>query len=153
VLSQQARQTIELETSFTATDFEEIADVVHPDSDLAATISSGSFITDGMLIIPCSMRTASAVAHSLNGNLLVRAADVCLKERRKLVMIVRETPLHLGHLRTLTQLAEIGAIILPPIPAMYARPRSVEDIVNHTVGKALDQFGISNALFARWTGA
>ena len=152
VLSQQARQTIEIETPHTAADFETIAHVVHRDTDLAATISSGSFLTDGMLIIPCSMKTASAVAHSLNSNLLVRAADVCLKERRKLVMVVRETPLHLGHLRTLTQLAEIGAVILPPIPGMYARPRSVDDIVNHTVGKALDQFGIANALFARWRG-
>ncbi len=152
VISQQARQTIVLETDYTATDLEQLADVVHADDNLAATISSGSFLTDGMLVIPCSMKTASAVAHSLNGNLLVRAADVCLKERRKLVMIVRETPLHIGHLRTLTQLAEMGAVILPPIPGMYARPRSVEDIVNHTVGKALDQFGISNALFARWSG-
>ncbi len=152
VLSQQARQTIELETPQTAADFEALADVVHRDSDLAATISSGSFITDGMLIIPCSMKTASAVAHSFNSNLLVRAADVCLKERRRLVMVVRETPLHVGHLRTLTQLAEIGAIILPPIPGMYARPQTVDDIVNHTVGKALDQFGITNALFARWQG-
>ena len=125
---------------------------MHRDADLAATISSGSFLTDGMLVIPCSMKTASAVAHSLNANLLVRAADVCLKERRKLVMVVRETPLHVGHLRTLTALAEIGAIILPPIPGMYARPQSVDDIVKHTVGKALDQFGIANALFARWRG-
>ncbi len=153
VLSQQARQTIALETDRTAADFEALADVVHRDSDLAATISSGSFITEGMLVIPCSMKTASAVAHSFNANLLVRAADVCLKERRKLVLVVRETPLHVGHLRTLVALAEIGAIILPPIPGMYARPRSVEDIVNHTVGKALDQFGIPNALFARWGGA
>ncbi len=153
VLSQQARQTIELETSYTAADFEALAHVVHRDTDLAASISSGSFLTDGMLIIPCSMKTASAVAHSFNSNLLVRAADVCLKERRKLVMVVRETPLHLGHLRTLTQLAEIGAVILPPIPGMYTRPRTVDDIVNHTVGKALDQFGIHNALFARWSGA
>ncbi|GAC1425421.1 MAG: flavin prenyltransferase UbiX [Candidatus Velthaea sp.] len=152
VLSGQARQTIELETDKTAADFEALADVVHRDTDLAASISSGSFITDGMLIVPCSMKTASAVAHSLNGNLLVRAADVCLKERRKLVMVVRETPLHLGHLRTLTQLAEIGAILLPPIPGMYAKPQTVEDIVMHTVGKALDQFGIANSLFARWSG-
>lgn len=153
VLSEQARQTIQLETDFTATDFEALAHVIHRDGDLAASISSGSFLTDGMLVIPCSMKTASAVAHSLNGNLLVRAADVCLKERRKVVMIVRETPLHVGHLRTLTQLAEIGAIILPPIPGMYARPQTVDDIVHHTVGKALDQFGIPHALFTRWTGS
>ena len=150
VLSQQARQTIELETSYTPADYESLAHVVHRDNDLAAAISSGSFITDGMLIIPCSMKTAASVAHSLNGNLLVRAADVCLKERRKLVMVVRETPLHVGHLRTLTALAEIGAVILPPIPGLYARPRTVEDIINHTVGKALDQFGIPNDLFVRW---
>jgi 4-hydroxy-3-polyprenylbenzoate decarboxylase len=153
VLSAQARQTIELETDKTATDFEALADIVHRDSDLAAAISSGSFITAGMLIVPCSMKTASAVAHSLNDNLLVRAADVCLKERRPLVMVVRETPLHLGHLRTLTQLAEIGAVILPPVPGMYSKPKTVEDIVNHTVGKALDQFGIANSLFTRWNGA
>jgi 4-hydroxy-3-polyprenylbenzoate decarboxylase len=150
VLSAQARRTIELETDLTATDFEELVDVTYRDEDLAAAISSGSFRTDGMLVIPCSMRSASAIAHSLDGNLLVRAADVCLKERRKLVLVVRETPLHLGHLRTLTQLAEIGAVILPPIPGMYARPKTVDDIVAHTVGKALDQFGISNELFTRW---
>ena len=152
VLSGQAAQTIMLETDRTPAEFEALAHVVHRDTDLAASISSGSFITDGMLIVPCSMKTASAVANSFNENLLVRAADVCLKERRKLVMVVRETPLHLGHLRTLTQLAEIGAILLPPIPGMYARPKTVDDIVNHTVGKALDQFGIKNALFSRWTG-
>lgn len=153
VLSEQARQTIELETDYTARDFEALADVVHRDDNLAAAISSGSFKTEGMLVIPASMKTASAVAHSFNANLLVRAADVCLKERRKLVMIVRETPLHLGHLRTLAQLAELGAVILPPVPGMYARPKTIEDVVNHTVGKALDQFGIDNALFNRWTGA
>ncbi|MDP9017087.1 MAG: UbiX family flavin prenyltransferase [Candidatus Eremiobacteraeota bacterium] len=151
VLSSQARRTIELETRFTAKDFEALADVVYPDEDLASAISSGSFITAGMLVIPCSMRTASAIAYSMNSNLLVRAADVCLKERRKLVLIARETPLHLGHLRTLTRLAEIGAIILPPVPAMYAKPQSVDDIINHTVGKALDQFEIENALFTRWS--
>jgi 4-hydroxy-3-polyprenylbenzoate decarboxylase len=152
VLSQQARQTIEIETAYTAADFEALANVVHRDGDLAASISSGSFRTDGMLIVPCSIKTASAVAHSFNDNLLSRAADVCLKERRKLVLMVRETPLHLGHLRILTQLAEMGAVILPPVPAMYARPKTVDDIVAHAVGKALDQFGIENALFHRWTG-
>jgi 4-hydroxy-3-polyprenylbenzoate decarboxylase len=151
VTSAQARKTIELETGSTATELEALADVVHADDNLGASISSGSFLTSGMLVIPCSMRSASAIAHSLNGNLLVRAADVTLKERRKLVLVVRETPLHLGHLRTLTQLAEIGAVILPPIPAMYAKPQSVEDIVAHTVGKALDQFGVENDLFKRWT--
>ena len=151
VLSDQARQTIELETDATARDFERLADKTYGDGDLAAAISSGSFRTDGMIVIPCSMKSASAIAYSLNGNLLVRAADVCLKERRKVVLVVRETPLHLGHLRTLTQLAEIGAVVMPPIPAMYAKPQSVADIVNHTVGKALDQFAIPNDLFNRWS--
>ncbi len=153
VLSGQARQTIALETDTTAEEVEALADVVHRDEDLAASISSGSYKTDGMLVIPCSMKSASAIAYSFNANLLVRAADVCLKEKRRLVLVVRETPLHLGHLRTLTQLAELGAVILPPIPGMYTRPKTVEEIVLHTVGKALDQFGIDNSLFARWTGA
>ena len=151
VLSEQARRTIALETELRDTDFEALADRVYRDDDLAASISSGSFLTDGMLVIPCSIKTASAVAHSLNGNLLVRAADVCLKERRPLVMVVRETPLHLGHLRTLAQLAEIGATILPPVPGMYAKPQSVQEIVNHTVGKDLDQLGIHTEIFKRWT--
>ncbi|MBD5607170.1 MAG: UbiX family flavin prenyltransferase [Candidatus Eremiobacteraeota bacterium] len=151
VLSAQARKTMELETDHVAADFEALAHVVYRDEDLGAAISSGSFLTDGMLVIPCSMKSASAIAFSLNANLLVRAADVCLKEKRKVVLVVRETPLHLGHLRTLTQLAEIGAVLLPPIPAMYAKPKSVDDIVNHTVGKALDQFGLPNDLFKRWS--
>jgi 4-hydroxy-3-polyprenylbenzoate decarboxylase len=151
VMSEQARKTIEIETAHTAADLEALAYAVHRDDDLAAPISSGSFLTDGMLVIPCSMKSASAIAYSFNANLLVRAADVCLKEKRRVVLVVRETPLHVGHLRTLAQLAEIGAVILPPIPAMYARPQSVDDIVNHTVGKALDQFGIANELFNRWS--
>ena len=150
MLTAAARRTIALETDVSPDDFEALADVVHQDNDLAAAISSGSFLTDGMMVIPCSMKSASAIAYSFNSNLLVRAADVCLKEGRKLVLVVRETPLHLGHLRTLTQLAEIGAVILPPIPAMYAKPASIDDIVAHTVGKALDQFGIPNELFKRW---
>ena len=149
VLSAQARRTIELETTFTPRDFEQLADAVHNDADLAASVSSGSFKTEGMLVIPCSIKSASAIAYSMNSNLLTRAADVCLKEGRKLVLVVRETPLHLGHLRTLTRLAEIGAVIMPPVPGMYARPQSVDDIVAHTVGKALDQFGI-RIDFKRW---
>jgi flavin prenyltransferase len=150
ILTAAARRTIELETEMSGEDFEALADVVHRDDDLAAAVSSGSFLTEGMLVIPCSMKSASAIAYSMNANLLVRAADVCLKEKRRVVLIVRETPLHLGHLRTLAQLAEIGAVILPPIPAMYANPQSVDDIIAHTVGKALDQFGIPNELFKRW---
>jgi len=150
VMTDTAQRTIELETNLTARDFTKLADVVYEDRDLAAAISSGSFLHEGMLVIPCSIRSAAAIAYSLNSNLLVRAADVCLKERRKLVLVVRETPLHLGHPRTLTQLAEIGAVILPPMPAMYARPQSVDEIVAHTVGKALDQFGIEHKMFTRW---
>jgi len=152
VLSRQASRTIELETDKSVRDFEILAHAVHHDDDLAASISSGSFVTDGMLVIPCSIKSASAIAYSMNSNLLVRAADVCLKEGRKLVLVVRETPLHLGHLRTLTRLAEMNAVILPPMPAMYAKPQSVDDVVNHTVGKALDQFGIEHTLFKRWSG-
>jgi len=150
IVSDAARRTIELELDVKVESLEALADVVHRDDDLAAAVSSGSFLTDGMLVIPCSMKSAAAIAYSMNDNLLTRAADVCLKERRKLVLVVRETPLHLGHLRTLTQLAEIGAIILPPIPAMYANPQSIDDIIAHTVGKALDQFGVANELFKRW---
>ncbi len=113
VLTDSARRTIQLETEMTGEDFEALADVVHRDDDLAAAISSGSFLTDGMLVIPCSMHSASAIAYALDSNLLVRAADVCLKERRRVVLVVRETPMHVGHLRTLVRLAEIGAVILP----------------------------------------
>lgn len=150
ILTDAARRTISLETDLKSEAFEALADVVYRDDDLAASVSSGSFVTDGMLVIPCSMKSASAIAYSMNSNLLVRAADVCLKEKRKVVLVVRETPLHLGHLRTLAQLAEIGAVVLPPIPAMYAKPKTVDDIIAHTVGKTLDQFGIPNDLFKRW---
>jgi flavin prenyltransferase len=150
VLTSAAQRTIELEMELSAKQFEALADVVHRDDDLAASIASGSFVTEGMIVIPCSIKSASAIAYGLDANLLVRAADVCLKERRRLILVVRESPLHLGHLRALTQLAEIGAVILPPVPAMYARPRSVEDVIKHTVGKALDQFGIEHNLFKRW---
>ena len=150
VMTAAAVRTLALETSHTAAHFEALAHVVHREDNLAAPISSGSFLHDGMLVIPCSMKSAAGIAYSLNDTLLVRAADVCLKERRKLVLVVRETPLHLGHLRTLVQLAELGAVILPPIPAMYAKPRTVDDIIAHTVGKALDQFAIPNKLFNRW---
>jgi flavin prenyltransferase len=153
VLSEQARQTIALETDSTAADLEALAGVVHRDGDLAASISSGSYETGGMLVIPCSIKTAASIAYGFNANLLARAADVCLKEKRRVVLVVRETPLHLGHLRTLTQLAELGAVILPPVPGMYARPKTVDDIIAHTVGKALDQFGIDAKLFTRWSGA
>ena len=150
VISRAAEIALAHETDRKLAEVKALADVHYAVSDIGAAISSGSFITDGMLVIPCSMKSASGIAYSMNSNLLVRAADVCLKEKRRLVLVVRETPLHLGHLRTLAQLAEIGAVILPPIPAMYANPQSVDDIIAHTVGKALDQFGIANELFKRW---
>lgn len=152
VMSDQANRTLALETQRSVASVEALAHFVHDQADLAAPISSGSFKTDGMVVIPCSIRTASAIAYSHNDNLLVRAADVCLKERRRLVLVVRETPLHLGHLRLLTQLAEIGAVILPPIPGFYTMPKTVDDIVNHTVGKALDALGVPSEVFARWRG-
>ncbi len=150
VVSDGARETIRHETDESVDELEALAHVRYDDCDLASAISSGSFLTDGMLVIPCSMRSAASIAYSMNGNLLTRAADVTLKERRRLVLVVRETPLHLGHLRTLVALAEIGAVIMPPMPGLYARPQSVQDIVNHSVGKALDQLGIHLDLFKRW---
>jgi 4-hydroxy-3-polyprenylbenzoate decarboxylase len=152
VMTEQARRTMQIETAHKPDDVARLAHVVHDPGDVAAAISSGSFKTDGMLVAPCSIKTASAIAHSLNDNLLVRAADVTLKERRRLVLMVRETPLHLGHLRMLVQLAETGASIVPPIPGFYTKPQSVDDIVNHAVGKALDALGVPNELFRRWQG-
>jgi 4-hydroxy-3-polyprenylbenzoate decarboxylase len=152
VMSRSAARTMEIETDFRPAQVEKFASVVHDPGNLAASISSGSFRTDGMLVAPCSVKTAAAIAYSLNDNLLVRAADVTLKERRPLVLMVRETPLHLGHLRTLARLATIGASIVPPIPGFYGRPQTVDDIVNHSVGKALDALGVPNEAFARWTG-
>ena len=152
VPTHSALRTMQLETGAALSDIAKLADAVHEPTDLAAPISSGSFPTDGMLVVPCSIKSAAAIAYSLGDNLLVRAADVCLKERRRLVLVVRETPLHLGHLRTLTQLAELGAIILPPIPGFYGRPKTIDDIVNHTVGKALDALGVPNELYRRWRG-
>jgi 4-hydroxy-3-polyprenylbenzoate decarboxylase len=152
IMTQQAKRTLELETDLKPADVEKLADVVHDEANLAAAVSSGSFRTDGMLVIPCSMKSAAAIAYSMNDNLLVRAADVCLKERRRLVLCVRETPLHVGHLRIMTRLAELGAVIAPPISGFYQKPKSVDDIVNHAVGKALDALGVPNELFKRWRG-
>jgi len=152
ILSRGARTTMELETSMTPEQAEALADKAHAPEDLAAPLSSGSFKTEGMIVAPCSMKSLSMIALSLNDNLLIRAADVTLKERRKLVVIPRETPLHLGHLRAMTAITELGGVILPPVPSFYHRPRTIDDIINQTVGKALDQFGISHELFDRWGG-
>lgn len=153
VVSTGAHRTIALETAHTIEQVKALATVAYEQADLAAAISSGSFRTDGMIVAPCSMKTLSAIAHSLVTDLLVRAADVTLKEGRKLVLVPRETPLHLGHLRNMVRAAEIGAVILPPMPAFYHAPKTVDDLINQTVGKILDQFNVSHTLFRRWTGA
>ena len=150
VVSDGAKRTIPLETHWTVKKIEALATVVYANSELAASISSGSFQTDGMIIAPCSMKTLAGIAHSFSQDLLVRAADVTLKERRKLVLVPRETPLHLGHLRNMVLATEIGAVILPPVPAFYHQPKTVEDLIDQTVGKILDQFHIEHTLFRRW---
>lgn len=150
VLSPSARRTIVEETSWTAARVEALADAVHPHRDIGAAIASGSFRTVGMLIAPCSIKTLSGIANSYDDNLLTRAADVCLKERRPLVLMLRETPLHLGHIELMAQATRYGAVVLPPVPAFYHRPETLDDIVNQSVGKALDQFGIPHRLFKRW---
>ncbi|HQX68177.1 MAG TPA: UbiX family flavin prenyltransferase [Ottowia sp.] len=131
---------------------EALADVVHEVTNVGARIASGSFLTEGMVVAPCSMRTLAAIAHGLGDNLLTRAADVTLKERRRLVLLARESPLHLGHLRNMVAATEMGAIVSPPVPAFYKRPRTVEDIVDHSVARALDALGIANELTTRWPG-
>lgn len=152
VASDAARLTIGFETDRDPDAVLGSADRAYDVRNIGAAIASGTFLTDGMVIAPCSIRTLAAVAMSLNDNLITRAADVCLKERRKLVLIVRETPLHAGHLRLMLQATEAGAVILPPAPAFYHRPKTIQDVVDHTIGKALDQFGIDAGLFERWTG-
>ncbi|MFW7213286.1 UbiX family flavin prenyltransferase [Enterobacter sp. BNK-22] len=155
VMSQAARQTLSLETDLSLRDVQALADVVHDARDIAASISSGSFKTAGMVILPCSIKTLSGIVNSYTDTLLTRAADVVLKERRPLVLCVRETPLHLGHLRLMTQAAELGAVIMPPVPAFYHRPQTLDDVIKQTVNRVLDQFDIDlpDDLFTRWQGA
>lgn len=155
VMSQAARQTLSLETDYSLRDAQSLANVVHDARDIAASISSGSFKTAGMVILPCSIKTLSGIVHSYTDSLLTRAADVVLKERRPLVLCVRETPLHLGHLRLMTQAAELGAVIMPPVPAFYHRPQSLQEVVDQTVNRVLDQFDIElpHDLFTRWQGS
>jgi polyprenyl P-hydroxybenzoate/phenylacrylic acid decarboxylase-like protein len=153
VISQGARRTISLECrDRTIDDVQSLADVVHQSNDLAASIASGSFLTRGMAIVPCSMNTVSKVAYSLGSDLVTRAADVTLKEFRPLVLMPRESPLHVGHLRSLTRAAEIGARIIPPVLGSYYDPKSIDDIVDHLVGRVLDQFGFEHDLVRRWAG-
>jgi 4-hydroxy-3-polyprenylbenzoate decarboxylase len=150
VMSKAAALTLAQETGLSVADAQSRADVVHRVSDVGATIASGSFRTMGMIVAPCSVRTMSEIATGVTASLLTRAADVTLKERRRLVLMVRETPLHLGHLRTMVQLAEMGAVIAPPVPAFYAKPLSLEEMIDQTVGRALDLFGLSWAPVRRW---
>ena len=154
VMSSAAKRTILLETDYQISQVEALADQLYSFNDIAASISSGSFKTMGMVVIPCAIKTLSAIAHSYSDNLLARAADVVLKDRRKLVLVVRETPLHIGHLRLMTSAAEIGAIIVPPVPAFYHRPTTIDDIINQTVNRVLDLFEIEldKDLFTRWQG-
>jgi polyprenyl P-hydroxybenzoate/phenylacrylic acid decarboxylase-like protein len=151
VISSGAHRTIELETDLKVVDVEELADVVHDPGDLAASISSGSFLTLGMVVVPCSMHMLASIAHGLSDNLLARAADVTLKERRPLVLVPRETPLSLIHVRNMVAVTEAGATVLPPVPGFYQRPETIDDLLKHTTGKVLDQFGIEHELFRRWT--
>jgi len=152
VLSQAARITIAQETDVTPAQVEALADVVYRPADIGAAIASGSFAALGMIVAPCSIKTLSGIAHSYAGDLITRAADVQLKEGRPLLLMVRETPLHLGHLRLMTQAAEIGAIIFPPAPAFYARPQSLDEMVANTVGRVLARIGIPNDAYPEWRG-
>jgi 4-hydroxy-3-polyprenylbenzoate decarboxylase len=150
VVSKSAALTLKAELDMTVNQVRDLADVTYSNGDVGAAVSSGSFKTLGMVIVPCSIRTVSDIAYGTTDTLLSRAADVVLKERRRLVLVVRETPLHLGHLRTLTAATESGAIIMPPVPAFYHRPKTIDDIVNQTVGRCLDLFDIDSGLVKRW---
>ena len=152
VVSDAAKQNIEYETNWKMDDVLAMATKVYDNRDLGAAISSGSFLTDGMIVAPCSIKSLSGIANSFNDALLTRAADVTLKERRKLVLIVRETPFHRGHLKLMLEVTENGGVIMPPVPSFYSLPKSIDDIVNQTVQRALDHFHIERGLFARWTG-
>ena len=152
ILSGAARKTIEYEMDRDPAEVAALAHELHDERNIGASIASGTFVTDGMIVAPCSIKSLSAIANSYNDNLIARAADVCLKERRKLVLVVRETPLHAGHLRLMQQATEAGAVILPPAPAFYHLPKTIDDVVDHTVAKILDQFGIHVDIIRRWQG-
>jgi flavin prenyltransferase len=152
IISEAGETTIKLETNWSVEQVRKLAHYNYDIKDIAARVSSGSFKRDGMIIAPCTVKTMSAIANSYNENLIIRAADVTLKERRKLILMVRETPLHLGHIKAMERLAEMGSIIMPPVPAFYHKPKTVDDLVNYTVGKTLDMFDIDHNLFRRWPG-
>lgn len=150
ILSGAGKRNIELETGYSPSDVISMADHCHDFHNIAAGPASGSFTTQGMVVMPCTIKTLSGIAHSYNDNLLVRAADVHLKERRKLALVVRETPLHLGHLKLMAAATEMGALIAPPVPAFYHQPKNIDDIIDQTVGKMLDYLAIPHRLFKRW---
>ena len=152
ILSEAAGMNLAIETEHSIEQVKALASVVHSNKDMGAAVASGSFRTRGMIVAPCTIKTLSAIANSFTYNLVTRAADVTLKERRPLVLMVRETPLHKGHLELMARVADYGGIILPPMPAFYHRPQSVLDIVHHSLGKALDQLGVEHRLFERWSG-
>ncbi|MFD2365011.1 UbiX family flavin prenyltransferase [Pseudoduganella sp. GCM10020061] len=152
VVSDSAALTLHQETGLQRKEVEALADVVHRYRDVGASIASGSFKSDGMVIAPCSMKTLASVAHGLSDNLIARAADVVLKERRKLVLMVRETPFNLAHLRNMTAVTEMGGIVFPPLPSFYHKPASIDEMVDHTVARVIDLFGIDNAIAPRWQG-
>jgi len=152
IISEAGKLNIQIETCYTADEVTAMADFVHDHNNMAASISSGSFITSGMVVVPCTIKSLSGIANSYSDNLLVRAADVVLKEKRKLCLVVRETPLHKGHLRLLSMAADMGAHILPPVPSFYHHPKTIEDIIDQTIGKIFDYFGIEHDLFQRWSG-
>ena len=152
VMSRYGRMNIGFETDMTVKEVEALADEVHSDRNLAANVSSGSFKTDGMVIAPCSMKTLSAIANSSADSLLTRAADVVLKERRRLVLMPREAPLHIGHCKLLYEVAQLGAVIAPPMPAFYNQPQTIDDLINHSVGRVLDLFDLDTGILKRWEG-
>jgi 4-hydroxy-3-polyprenylbenzoate decarboxylase len=152
ILTEAAKLNISVETDWRVKDVEALADVVHNVMNISASIASGSFRTEGMIVAPCSIRTLSAITHSFADNLLVRAADVALKERRRLVVMPREAPLHVGHCKLLYEASQLGVIVFPPMPTFYGRPRTIDDMLDATVGRVLDLFGIDAGLVKRWTG-
>lgn len=152
IVSESGARNLAIETDYTLDQVKALADVVYEVNDVGAAVASGSFRTKGMIVAPCTIKTLSAIANSFNYNLLIRAADVHLKEKRPLVLMVRETPLHKGHLELMAKAADLGAVILPPVPAFYHHPRTIEDIIHQSIGKALDFFNIEHNLFRRWQG-
>jgi len=152
IISKHGEETIRHETDYEVNDVRALANFAYEIDDVGACLASGSFKRDGMIIAPCTIKTMSALANSYLENLLIRAGDVTLKERKRLVLVVRETPLHLGHLRSMVQLTEMGAIIFPPLPSFYGKPKTIDDIINNTVGRVLDLFNIEHNLLHRWSG-